>query len=517
MIRAYKYRLLPTQEQSQQLNYWRKQTARVWNIGLRYLMDSTPHYMAIAEYNAGIRAGKQGAGFYRFKKIGALSLYSELFTGGKQPWAKGWTYFITPTLNDLVLAWEMCLNGMKRRACPHFKKGDGPLRLSGTNAKDIKRQNEGRKGYIVPQSFLKTGPIRYVHHRDVGKHKQVSITCDDARNEWWVSLVVDVDAKKISNKKDIAIDIGINSIVADSDGRTVKGAVVNGRLMNGKRHKVSGNARANIKPSKLAEIQGRLSKLKKNGSRYRKLEKRLLKNRLEIVNRQRFHEFRLANYYGVYQNVVMEDFKPGNLIGGSKKLNRNMRMLRLGSLMETIRNKTEEYGNVFSVVPAQYNSQRCMKCGHQAKENRTGVIFKCVSCGYVADADVNGAQNALEKFRNGKIKKKKKVMNTSSKMRNSKIALTPISKSTDGAVAQPGQIGDDLLKLSGDKGTDSEMPEVTDMVQNTMSVASTKEVETSPRLLVSENSCGITRLSHSEESGNVNQYANINRCSQDGG
>ena len=45
-------------------------------------------------------------------------------------------------------------------------------------------------------------------------------------------------------------------------------------------------------------------------------------------------------------------------------------------------------------VPASYTSQRCHKCGHIDQDNRkTQSKFKCISCGHIANADVNAALN----------------------------------------------------------------------------------------------------------------------------
>ena len=40
-----------------------------------------------------------------------------------------------------------------------------------------------------------------------------------------------------------------------------------------------------------------------------------------------------------------------------------------------------------------YTSQRCSVCGWVRKDNRNGKLFKCTSCGYTQDADVNAATN----------------------------------------------------------------------------------------------------------------------------
>jgi transposase len=53
---------------------------------------------------------------------------------------------------------------------------------------------------------------------------------------------------------------------------------------------------------------------------------------------------------------------------------------------------------VVEVHPA-YTSQCCPRCEHVARDNRRGVAFRCVRCGYVAHADVVGARNIARKAR----------------------------------------------------------------------------------------------------------------------
>ena len=44
-----------------------------------------------------------------------------------------------------------------------------------------------------------------------------------------------------------------------------------------------------------------------------------------------------------------------------------------------------------------YTSQRCSNCGWTRKRNRTGKLFKCGSCGFIYDSDLNASRNiALE-------------------------------------------------------------------------------------------------------------------------
>ncbi|WP_133150593.1 zinc ribbon domain-containing protein, partial [Frankia canadensis] len=45
-------------------------------------------------------------------------------------------------------------------------------------------------------------------------------------------------------------------------------------------------------------------------------------------------------------------------------------------------------------VPAFFTSQRCSACGYTAPGNRESqAVFRCVTCGHTANADVNAAVN----------------------------------------------------------------------------------------------------------------------------
>ncbi|MBR5949836.1 MAG: transposase, partial [Actinomycetaceae bacterium] len=52
------------------------------------------------------------------------------------------------------------------------------------------------------------------------------------------------------------------------------------------------------------------------------------------------------------------------------------------------------------LVPPQNTSRTCPVCGHVSAENRqTQACFRCVKCGYEANADVVGAINVLKRGR----------------------------------------------------------------------------------------------------------------------
>ena len=94
--------------------------------------------------------------------------------------------------------------------------------------------------------------------------------------------------------------------------------------------------------------------------------------------------------------------KPGHYLPNGAKakagLNRSILGNNWSRLMKRLKDKMDANGGNLVIVPAAYTSQTCHQCGHVAKENRDSqAVFKCVECGYRANADVNAAMNILSR------------------------------------------------------------------------------------------------------------------------
>lgn len=66
---------------------------------------------------------------------------------------------------------------------------------------------------------------------------------------------------------------------------------------------------------------------------------------------------------------------------------------------ERVRQIAGETGVAVQEQHPAYTSQACLRCDHVDSKNRRGTEFQCVSCGYVAHADVVGARNVQRKAR----------------------------------------------------------------------------------------------------------------------
>ena len=92
--------------------------------------------------------------------------------------------------------------------------------------------------------------------------------------------------------------------------------------------------------------------------------------------------------------------KPGQYLHNGAKakagLDRSILSNCWGHTFKRLNDKTAANGGKLVIVPAAYTSQTCHKCGHVAKGNRESqAVFRCVECGYEANADTNAAMNIL--------------------------------------------------------------------------------------------------------------------------
>ena len=104
-------------------------------------------------------------------------------------------------------------------------------------------------------------------------------------------------------------------------------------------------------------------------------------------------------------DLVIENLKYIQ-VDTKKRVNKATRKLlskwNLGLWHRAIEQKCEENCVYLHYVEPKYTSQTCPRCGNVDKGNRSGVLFRCTSCGYEANADLNASINILNRFRQEK-------------------------------------------------------------------------------------------------------------------
>jgi transposase len=98
--------------------------------------------------------------------------------------------------------------------------------------------------------------------------------------------------------------------------------------------------------------------------------------------------------------VAFEDLrgiKRGKRAGQRRAFRRALAPWRAGFVEQRLECLAAERGVLAIAVPAWRNSTTCPECGHWSKRNRRGEEFRCLKCGFSADADVVGARAARER------------------------------------------------------------------------------------------------------------------------
>jgi len=235
-----------------------------------------------------------------------------------------------------------------------------------------------RFSLILPTKHHK----RSRHFEGLGFQQKKSITLrKDNKGRFFVDLYWEKESEEIKTKSNaLAVDIGINKLLTTNEG------------------------------DKLGiELKRKLDKLnrKKQGSQ------RWKRICVEIKDYIGYVTNRLP--WDKIDALVLE-----NLLNITKdtrgKINKTVRKMlghwNIDLLYRRIVDKAERNRVFLAFVEPAYSSQTCFSCKEVHKESRIGEIYKCVCCGYTADADVNAANNIFQRFLDGEYTVSRSVKRT---------------------------------------------------------------------------------------------------------
>jgi putative transposase len=194
----------------------------------------------------------------------------------------------------------------------------------------------------------------------------------------------------------VGIDRGVATTVATSDGQMLRAPVMRQR-----------------ERERLARLQRRLARQCKCSARRQATKADIGRVHQRVGDRRRDWVEKVTTQLAAnYELVAVEALPvrtmvrrpkskpdPDNLgqflrNGAAAKagLNRSILGNCWGLIARRLEQKMVSSGTTLVVVPAQYSSQQCRKCGHISPENRKSQAeFRCQSCGHADHADVNAA------------------------------------------------------------------------------------------------------------------------------
>jgi putative transposase len=225
--------------------------------------------------------------------------------------------------------------------------------------------------------------IKIKRHREVDGTPKTCFLVKRADGHWYVLIVCELPAASdLSHPADdrpaIGIDVGLKVFLADSDG----GMVENPRFFR-------------TSQAALRRKQRRLSARKKGSRRRRKMARSTAQAHLKIERQRRDFHFKTAKRYAdAYQTIVVEDL---NIRGLARtKLAKSILDAAWGAFLFILTYKAESAGGQVVRINPRFTTQKCSKCGELVTKSLSVRTHICPSCGYVADRDVNAAQNILK-------------------------------------------------------------------------------------------------------------------------
>jgi putative transposase len=359
--KAFKYRLYPTAQQDQAMAVMLETHRRLYNRAI------AERKTAWEEEQRTVTYGQQSAHLKEER-----TTHADL----------GRTNFSScqATLRRLDRAFQAFFRRVQAGEKPGYPRFKGPNRY---DTVEFPSYGDGCKWDGSRVYFQHIGLVKVKLHRPVeGTIKTISFKRE--ADGWHVIFSCELPDAEVtpSPLPATGIDLGLKVFLVTADGVFVE---------NPRHYR---KAQAGLRRAQRSVAR------KKQGSQRRKKAVRVLaKQALHVANQRRtFHHqmaYQLVHQYGMIAHEAL------NIQGmAQSRLAKSTHDVGWGRFLSILRSKAEGAGVQVIPVPPANTTQQCSACGAlpEAPEQRKMLsdrVHHCCSCGYIADRDLNAAQNIL--------------------------------------------------------------------------------------------------------------------------
>ena len=323
------------------------------------------------------------------KKVFSYNQVAAFLTG----WKKEEDTFFLKEVHSQPL--QQTLKDLDRALKDAFKKKKGFPKFKKRGLHDSFRYPQGVKVEGSNVFLPKIGKIRFVKSREIeGEIKNTTVSFKSGH--WYVSFQTEferIEPVHPSNSR-VGIDLGIKRFAT---------------LSNGDFFNPLSSFRTLEK--KLAKEQRKLARKTKFSNNWKKQKSKITSLHSKIANSRKDYLHKISTLISKnHAMVVLEDLKVSNMSKSAKgtketpgknvkaKSGLNKSILDQGwyEFKRQLEYKLEWLGGKLVLINPKNTSRKCFNCSHTEKENRkTQSEFKCVKCGYTANADLNASLNIL--------------------------------------------------------------------------------------------------------------------------
>ncbi len=291
---------------------------------------------------------------------------------------------LTKSLKRFLAARQHDLPGI---GFPRFKK---PNRWHSIQLRQYGKDcylHEDQKHLIVPKKLGHFLKIK-LHRPIEGTPKTVHLV-HRADGHWYALIVCEIEpqtehAPCTCEHPAIGIDVGLKSFLTDSEGHTIE---------NPRFYRTSA--------ATLRRKQRTIARRKQGSHRRRKAARSTAQTHLKITRQRRDVHYKTAKQYAdQYQVIAVEKLQILNMVQ-NHSLAKSIMDASWGAFLDILDEKAERAGHRVIRVNPRFTSQKCFNCGEIVQKSLSVRTHMCPFCGYVADRDVNAAQNILKVARPG--------------------------------------------------------------------------------------------------------------------
>ena len=351
MLKAFKYRLKPNEEQKVLLNKHIGANRFIYNLALET---------------------KQIAYAGNKHNLSCFELHSQLKDLKEElPWLKELnSQSLQQSITNLDKAYTAFFKGLT--SFPKYKK------KSNGGSFNIPQRVKVENGKLVIPKFTKKNGIDIILHRPLkGEIRQATIS-KTPTGKYFVSILCETGETnkvkpKIKEKTTIGVDLGIKDFLITSDGEVFD---------NPKYLRKS--------QSKLKYIQRKYSK-----NKGKRTKKKLVKLHEKVTNKRKDYLHKVSTkLVRENQTISLENLAVSNMIK-NHNLAQSISDVSWSTFVNMLEYKAEWYGtNILKIGRFEPSSKTCSNCGYINKElTLKDREWACVKCNTKHDRDINAAIN----------------------------------------------------------------------------------------------------------------------------
>lgn len=379
VVKAFKYKLKPTDEQANIFSQWLGTCRYVYNIALEYRK-----YLY----------SQKGVSISKFDLIKELPLMKKV---------EDFEWIRNVPSQTLQAVMERLDNAYQR----FFKMGAGFPKFA---------RRDRYKSFLIKQgvelwgnrfNLPKIGFVKFFNSREVeGKVKTATISKE--ADGWYISVTFEIEVKPLPEMdNEIALDLGVKTFAYTSDAESIENPKHYWKYQD-----------------ELRILQRSLQRKKKGSKNRQKVKNQLARLHQKISNvRRDFLQKLSTKLLSENQAVIVEDLQIKNLVRKSKpklsedgktylKNNRKQKAGLSKSILDAgwgmfgnmLEYKAKWFGRTFAKVAPQYTSMDCSTdgCCYRAEAMPLSIReWQCPDCGILHERDHNASKNILKKWRAG--------------------------------------------------------------------------------------------------------------------